>query len=124
LKVILLLCAGLTVPYLFLLPFLFNKFIGLGLAVKIAVTFVSIFPLGFVMGFPFPTGIRLLEKTASRLLPWAWSANAFSTVINAVLAQGVALSFGYNTVWVLAAGAYLAAFLLFRFADHGHKTDS
>ncbi len=124
LKSFLLLCAGLATFYLLLLPAFFEKFIGLSLGIKIALSFIIIFPLGFLMGFPFPTGIRLLEKTERRLLPWAWSANAFSTVINSILAQGIALSVGYNAVWVLAAGAYLAAFPLLRFADHGHKTDA
>ncbi len=124
LKQVLFLLAGLIALYLILLPPVFNRFLSLGLGPKMAVTFIIIFPLGFMMGFPFPTGIRLLEKTRSRLLPWAWSANAFSTVINSILAQGIALSLGYNAVLGLAAGAYLAVFSLLRFADHGDKTDA
>ncbi len=124
LKRVLFLLAGLIVLYLILLPPVFQRLLSLGLGPKIAVTFIMIFPLGFMMGFPFPTGIRLLEKTRSRLLPWAWSANAFSTVVNSVLAQGIALSLGFNAVLGLAAGAYLAVFSLFRFADHGDKTDA
>jgi hypothetical protein len=124
LKAVLLFASGLTAAYLFLLPRVLEASMGFALAAKLAVTLAVIFPLGFAMGFPFPTGLRLLEKTGRRLLPWAWSTNAFSTVVNSVLAQALALSFGYNVVWVLAAGAYLAALPFFGFADHGNKADA
>ena len=124
LKSLLLLCSILSASYLLFLPAFIDKFIGLGLGIKIVISFISIFPLGFLLGFPFPTGIRLLEKAERRLLPWAWSANAFSTVINSILALGIAHSVGYNVVWALAAGAYLAVFPLLGFADHGHKSDA
>jgi hypothetical protein len=124
LRGILLLCAGLTAFYLILLSAFFHRFLGLSPSLKMAAALMIIFPLGFIMGMPFPTGIRLLQKTDRRLLPWAWSTNAFSTVIGAILAQGLALVLGYNAVWVLAAGAYLAVFFLLRFADHGNKSDA
>jgi hypothetical protein len=123
-KAILLLLSGLIAFYLFLLPPILEEFMGFALAAKLAVSLAIIFPLGFVMGFPFPTGLRLLEKAGRRLLPWAWSTNAFSTVVNSILAQALALSFGYNAVWILAAGAYLAALPFFGFPHHGNEADS
>jgi predicted membrane-bound spermidine synthase len=123
-KGILLLCAGLTAFYLILLSAFFHGFLGFGPGLKMAAAFMIIFPLGFLMGMPFPTGIRLLKETDRRLLPWAWSTNAFSTVIGAILAQGLALSLGYNAVWSLAAGAYLAVFFLLCFTDHRNKADA
>lgn len=116
--------AALTLFYLFLLPAFFERFVGLSLGLKIFLSFGLIFPLGFLMGFPFPTGIRLLERTNPRLIPWAWSANAFSTVVNSVLAQLIALGAGYNAVLALAAGGYLAALPFLRFADHRNKADA
>ncbi|MDH7511955.1 MAG: hypothetical protein QHH14_03290 [Clostridiales bacterium] len=116
-------CAMLTLLYLFLLPSFFERHVGLSLGLKIVFSLGLIFPLGFFMGFPFPTGIRLLEQTNSKLIPWAWSANAFSTVVHSVLAHLIALSAGYNAVLVLAAGGYLAALPFLRFAYHGNKPD-
>jgi len=54
----LLLCAGLIVIYLFLFPLFYENLIGLRLILKLILTFLIILPLGFFMGFPFPTGIR------------------------------------------------------------------
>jgi len=123
-KACLLFCAILTLLYLYLLPAFFERFVGLSLGLKISFSLGLIFPLGFLMGFPFPTGIRLLERTNSRLIPWAWSANAFSTVTNSILAHLIALSAGYNAVLILAAGGYLFALPFLRFADHGNKADA
>jgi hypothetical protein len=59
------------------------------------------------MGFPFPTGIGLLEKKAKHLIPWAWATNAFSSVINSVLAILVAFQGGYTLVLIVAGCCYL-----------------
>ncbi len=124
LKRSLLLCAGLIVLYLFLLPFLYESFIGFNLTLKIILTFLVIFPLGFLMGFPFPTGVRLLDQGEKRLIPWAWATNAFSSVINSILALIVAFWGGYNLVLVLAAGGYLLARFFLDFSNHGNKSDT
>jgi hypothetical protein len=121
LKRSLLLCAGLIVLYLFFLPFLYENFIALNLTSKIILTFLAIFPLGFLMGFPFPTGIRLLDQKEQKLIPWAWATNAFSSVINSIFALMVAFWGGYNLVLILAAGGYLLALFLLDFSNHGNK---
>ncbi len=117
-------CALLTLFYLFLLPTLLERLVGLSLGLKISLSFGLIFPLGFLMGFPFPTGIRFLEKANSKVIPWAWSANALATVTSSVLAHLIALGAGYSAVLALAAGSYLAALPFLRFADHGNKPNS
>jgi hypothetical protein len=124
LKRSLLLCAGLIALYLFLLPFLYESLIGFNLTLKIILTFLVIFPLGFLMGFPFPTGVRLLDQGEKRLIPWAWATNAFSSVINSILALIVAFWGGYNLVLALAAGGYLLARFFSDFSDHGNKSDT
>ncbi len=124
LKRSLLLCAGLIVLYLFLLPFLYESLIGFNLTLKIILTFLVIFPLGFLMGFPFPTGVRLLDQGEKRLILWAWATNAFSSVINSILALIIAFWGGYNLVLVLAAGGYLLARFFLDFSNHGNKSDT
>ncbi len=124
LKRSLLLCAGLIVLYLFLLPFFYESLIGFNLALKIILTFLVIFPLGFLMGFPFPTGIRLLDQGEKRIIPWAWATNAFSSVINSIFALIVAFWGGYNLVLILAAGGYLLALFFLDFSSHRNKSDT
>ncbi len=124
LKRSLLLCTGLIVLYLFLLPLLYESLIGFNLTLKIILTFLVIFPLGFLMGFPFPTGVRLLDQGEKRLILWAWATNAFSSVINSILALIIAFWGGYNLVLVLAAGGYLLARFFLDFSNHGNKSDT
>ena len=124
LKRSLILCAGLIVLYLFLLPFLYESLIGISLTLKIIMTFLVIFPLGFMMGFPFPTGVRMLDQEDKRLIPWAWATNAFSSVINSIFALIVAFWGGYNLVLILAAGGYLLALFFLDFASHRNKRDA
>ena len=69
--------------------------IGFPLIYRILLTFLFIFPLGFLMGFPFPTGIRLLDTVEKKLIPWAWATNAFSSVIGSILALMIAFWGGY-----------------------------
>ena len=123
LKRSLLVCAGLIVLYLFLIPFFHESLIGLNLTLKIILTFLVIFPLGFLMGFPFPTGVRLLGQGEKRLIPWAWATNAFSSVINSIFALIFAFWGGYNLVLMLAAGGYLLALFFLDFSSHRNKID-
>ena len=115
------LCAGLVVLYLLLFPLFTQSLIHLGLPFKIILTFMAVFPLGFLMGFPFPTGIRLLAEKEEGLIPWAWATNAFSSVINSIGALMIAFSTGYNVVLILASGGYLLAALFADFSNHRDK---
>lgn len=122
-RCLLLLAVVVFIYRLGLSPF-FEKFIGLNLPGKVILTLSLIFPLGFLMGFPFPTGIRLLQERNPKLIPWAWSVNAFSTVIHSVMAHLLALQFGIAAILALAACAYLAGIPLLCFANHGDKTNA
>ncbi len=58
--------------YLALLPVLFGWLMPEPDAVKITVSVLLIAPLAFVMGLPFPLGLRRVADEAPRLVPWAW----------------------------------------------------
>jgi len=118
------LCFVLVLGELCLFPFFFKAFLGLPLLVKALLTFFFIFPLGFLMGFPFPAGIRMLKSTDKRVIPWAWAANGFSSVINSVSALMIAFWIGYSLVLVLAAVGYLAAIPFLSFSCHRYKADA
>ena len=117
----LLLCAGLVAVYLLIFPLFIEKLIQLDLFIKMLLTFMVVFPLGFLMGFPFPTGIRLLAGRKKGLVPWAWATNAFSSVVNSISALMIAFWAGYALVLILACGGYLLAILFTDFSDHRDK---
>ena len=120
----LILCSGFILLYLIFLPALFQGCLGCSSVLKITLTLLVIFPLGFLMGLPFPTGIRLLKGTAQGTIAWAWATNAFSSVVNSVLALMLAFWVGYSFVLVLAAAAYLLALFFLGFSDHRHEANA
>ena len=124
LRLSLILCSSLILIYMLLLPFFFESFLGFKFSLKIILTFLAIFPLGFFMGFPFPTGIRILESKERRIIPWGWATNAFSSVINSVFALLIAFWGGYQLVLILAAAGYLLALPFLSFSNHGNKANS
>lgn len=99
---------ALLVAYYFLLSPLLHRWIGLPQAVKVVIAAVVIIPLGFVMGMPFPCGLRMLAKRGSdNLVEWAWAMNAASSVFGSVLAMAVAIQFGLGVTLMLGALAYV-----------------
>jgi hypothetical protein len=96
-----------------LLPWAFRIALGMPLTVRLGITVLLIAPAGFLMGIPFPGGIRrmLAEQQRSSPIPWIWAANGAASVVSSVLAALLALSFGFD--WVLRIGAlcYAGAWL-------------
>lgn len=103
--------AGLILVYPVLLPFLFRALLGMPLAIRLLATVLSLAPLGVLLGMPFPGGLRWLARRAPGLVPWAWAVNGCASVLSSILAALIALSIGLS--WVLATGAlaYAGAWL-------------
>ncbi len=83
--------------------------VGLPLAVKAGETVLLIAPLGFAMGLPFPTGLRLLEARHAPSVRWAWSLNAAASVLGSVGALVLALYLGLVQTMLIGGGLYLCA---------------
>ncbi len=109
-SLIVLVVLALTSPGL--LAVLFEFTLGYAFAPRLVIAVLALAPLGFLMGMPFPGGIRMLQNLASSLIPWAWGVNGAFSVLSSIFAALVALSFGFR--WSLLAGAmcYFSAFLM------------
>src|SRR5207244_11267103 len=83
--------------------------VGLPLAVKVLATVAMLAPAGFVMGLPFPTGLRLLEQRHQASVRWAWSLNAAASVLGSVGALVLALYLGLAGTLLIGGGLYLLA---------------
>jgi hypothetical protein len=86
------------------LPWLLSAAVGLPFALKLLASAVVLAPLGFLMGMPFPTGLRLV-----RTVEWAWALNAAASVLGSVMAMVIAIHFGLTITLLCAAVAYLLA---------------
>ena len=102
-----------TLLYLFLLPSLFQRFIGYSDSTKIVLSIALIAPLALCMGMPLPLGLRRVAEIASGFIPWAWGINGFASVISAVLATVLAIEFGFNAVILLALFFYALAAMIY-----------
>lgn len=111
-KSYLLILCGLIIIYAILLPYIFNKILLEGIIWRQLTSFIFLFPLGFLMGMPFPTGIKLLERYDAGIIPWAWCINGCSSVVSSVLVILIALSFGFKITLILSAAAYAGGFLI------------
>ncbi len=78
-------------------------------SVKVALTVALIAPLGFVMGMPFPTGLKHLEELHAPSVRWAWSLNAASSVLGSVGALVCAIYLGLVQTLIIGGLFYLAA---------------
>ena len=76
---------------------------------RIVLTVLALAPLGYLMGIPFAGGLRVVEAQNATLVPWAWAINGSVSVISAVLAIMLALSWGFTAVLWLGALAYAGA---------------
>jgi hypothetical protein len=89
--------------YPLLLPHLFQLLLGQTFVLRLLASVLSLAPLGFLMGIPFPGGIALLDRLAPDLIPWAWGINGCLSVLASILSTMLAISFGFS--WVLVAAS-------------------
>jgi len=99
--------AVVALGYMFLLPPIFDHFLGATKQVRIAISLALLFPLGLVLGMFFPTGVRIISADNRDFIPWAWGINGCASVIGTVLSIIIAMSHGFSTVTVLAVIIYL-----------------
>ena len=109
--------------YVFFLPSRLAALVGMEFGNRLLVSAVLLIPLGFVMGMPFPTGLRALAALPAPEFPagqcasdnaveWAWAMNAAASVLGSVLAMVIAIQFGLTVTLACGAAAYLLALLL------------
>lgn len=122
---------GALLIYTFVLPSLLAPGVGLAFGLKLLVSAAILAPLGFMMGMPFPTGLRAVgadrqegegaqltwdtpaePDATSGIVEWAWALNAGSSVLGSVLAIIIAINFGLKITLACGTAAYLAALAL------------
>ena len=122
-RLLLFLCAGLVILFSLLSPLILQMTMAWRTGMRLVLSSFMIFPLGFLMGIPFPTGIRILKDREGELIPWAWASNALASVIFSAGALAVAFYGGYSAVFLLGALFYLGALSSLGFAGHGDESN-
>jgi len=78
-------------------------------ATKAAISIVLLFPIGFLMGMPMPTGMRLLKSHIPTFVPWMWAINGGFSVLGAVLTVVLSIVYGGSYTMLIGISVYLVA---------------
>ena len=76
---------------------------------RIAIAIALVFPIGILMGMPFPLGMRRADSLAPTITPWLWGINGAASVCASVLAVVVALSLGIGASYWIGLMCYVVA---------------
>ena len=82
-----------------ILELVFSRLVGSSFAVSVMLTILTLAPVGFLMGMPFPMGLRLLDRAGpewAALIPWVWGINGASSVLGSILAISIAINLGFR----------------------------
>jgi hypothetical protein len=101
--------AGLGILYFLFLPPIIYSTIAEPIEAKAAVSIAILAPIGFLMGMPLPTGMRLLKVHRPDYIPWMWAVNGAFSVLGAVLAIALGIMYGSSLAMILGIFIYLVA---------------
>jgi hypothetical protein len=80
---------------------------GAGLLVRAGLCVLVLAPAGFLMGFGFPTGMRLVSAISTGPTPWFWGINGAAGVLGASVAVATSIAFSIDTTLGIGAACYL-----------------
>lgn len=111
--------ATITAGYLALLPVwlsdALHAFESAEISVRAMIVIAAIAAAGFLMGFGFPAGMRIVSALDSRPAPWFWGLNGAAGVVAGSVAVACSMSFGIHVTIAIGAVCYvlpIPAFLM------------
>lgn len=100
-----------TAVYVFALPSwlppLLAGFDGADLHFRAGLCVLVLAPAGLLMGFGFPTGMRLAGAISTGPTPWFWGVNGAAGVLAASVAVVTSIAFGIDATLRIGAACYL-----------------
>ena len=106
--------AALAVVYAVALPRVVPHLLALPLGARIAIAIVLVAPLGFLMGMPFPRGLRATGRGPFPMPPFYWGLNGIFSVVGSMATMVTAVLFGFTWAMVGGAAFYVVAALASR----------
>ncbi len=93
------------------LPSLMSGGLSWPLWIRMGALVVLISPIGFLLGLPFPVGMRRLAQLHPEALRWAWATNSAASVTGSVMAAALAMHLGFREALLTGALVYTLALL-------------
>lgn len=106
-------CAGaILLLYSRINPFIIGQIQRYPLFIRTLLAGLYISPLGFIMGIPFPTGIRIMKKQRDPIVPLMFCANSQAGVVSSSLSLVLASMTGYTAAMFISGILYVMAFAI------------
>jgi MFS family permease len=86
----------------------FATFVDAELTPRIALCVGWIVPLGVLLGFGFPTGMRLISAIDAKPTPWFWGINGAAGVLASIVAVVLSIALGISATLIGGALCYFA----------------
>ena len=103
--------AALTSAYIFALPTVLDHYLpqfeGASLVARAGLCVVCMVPAGLMMGFAFPTGMRLISQVDRGPTPWFWGVNGAAGVLASTFAVACSIAFGISATLRVGSFCYL-----------------
>ena len=85
----------------------FLAFDSADLLTRAILCIVTIAPAGLLLGFGFPTGMRLISAIDRRPTPWFWGVNGAAGTLASIVAVASSIAFGISTTLTVGATCYV-----------------
>ncbi|MCB9477876.1 MAG: hypothetical protein H6683_03385 [Deltaproteobacteria bacterium] len=92
-------------------PNIFAETLGLEAKMRSIITVLLLFPLGILMGIPFPMGVRAVKDDGT--VPWMFAVNSAASVLGSVMAMVLATLFGFTITILSGLLCYFLAVYVF-----------
>jgi fucose permease len=90
-------------------PPILSSFVEGTIRFRIFISLLFLFPLGFVMGMPFPVAMTLASTRFKEHTPWFWAVNGATSVVASVLSACISITWGFTATLTVGFAAYLMA---------------
>jgi hypothetical protein len=81
---------------------IFGVFLKESLLVRAVISVFLLAPVSFLMGLPFPLGIRIAHDSSPEMVSWGWAINSYASVLGAFLCVVLSIMFGFTTTYFTA----------------------
>jgi len=86
-----------------------DALVGLPILFRAFVSALLVFPLGFLMGMPFPKATLRVGE----LVDWGFAVNGAASVLGSIIVVLIAISWGFSIALAIAGALYLLAYVLY-----------
>lgn len=100
------LTCGYGVFLAFILSDLFHAYAEVDIMTRVIISIAIMIPAGMLMGFGFPTGLRLTEKFDTRATAWFWGINGAAGVLGSSISIAFNITLGIDKTLIVGGACY------------------